>query len=228
MPQCPICKTAVWVDQRYCPTCDNYLPRREEAEHCCPRCGIRVAPQQKLCHKCKATVLETAGTPFTAPAGGWRLLFGVHGIFIGTGLVIAILILVFLFKKSPGSPQLLVTPPIQGLSEQNPAAPSPTADTAPSAPTALVAQQPAVLSEPPTPPPPKLTTPTPSPSLYFVNVHNLALRDGPTMSAPQIATLNFHDEVELLETSGRWGRVQDVRRNIVGWSYMRYLSAGGG
>jgi hypothetical protein len=64
--------------------------------------------------------------------------------------------------------------------------------------------------------------------MYFVNVHSLALRDGPSLSAPQIATLNFHDEVELLETSGRWGRVRDVRRNIVGWSYMRYLSAGGG
>jgi hypothetical protein len=48
------------------------------------------------------------------------------------------------------------------------------------------------------------------------------------MSAPRIATLNFNDEVELLETSGGWGRVRDVRRNIVGWSYMRYLAAGAG
>jgi hypothetical protein len=64
---------------------------------------------------------------------------------------------------------------------------------------------------------------TPSPPMYFVNVHSLALRDGPTMSAPQIATLNFHDEVELLKTSGGWGKVRDVRRNIIGWSYMRYL-----
>jgi hypothetical protein len=46
------------------------------------------------------------------------------------------------------------------------------------------------------------------------------------MSALQIATLNFHDEVEFLETSGGWGRVRDVRRNIVGWSSMRYLKAG--
>jgi hypothetical protein len=59
--------------------------------------------------------------------------------------------------------------------------------------------------------------------MYVVNVHYLALRDGPTMSAPQIATLNFHNKVELLETSGGWGRVRDVRRNMVGWSYMRYL-----
>jgi hypothetical protein len=64
--------------------------------------------------------------------------------------------------------------------------------------------------------------------MYVVNVHSLVLRAGPTMSAPQIATLNFHDKVELLETSGGWGRVRDVRRNIVGWSYMRYLAAGGG
>jgi hypothetical protein len=48
------------------------------------------------------------------------------------------------------------------------------------------------------------------------------------MSAPQIATLNFHDEVELLETSGGWGECGDIRRNIVGWFYMRYLAAGGG
>ena len=43
------------------------------------------------------------------------------------------------------------------------------------------------------------------------------------MSAPQLATLTFHDEVELLETSGGWGRAGDIRHNIVGWSYMRYL-----
>jgi len=68
-----------------------------------------------------------------------------------------------------------------------------------------------------------LTTPVPSPPLYFVNIYYLALRDGPNMSAPQIATLNFKDEVELLDTSGGWGKVRDVRRNIVGWSSRRYL-----
>jgi hypothetical protein len=228
MPQCPICNAAVWVGERYCATCDNYLPHPEEEDHFCPQCSIRVAPQQEICHKCKAALLEIAGTPSTASARGWRLLFRVNGIFIGTGLVIVALLLVFLFKKSPGPPQLVVTPPPQAASEQTPAAPPiPTAETAPSAPTAPAAQEPAVLSEQATPSPPKVTTPTPSPPMYFVNVHNLALRGGPTMSAPQIATLNFHDEVELLETSGGWGRVRDVRRNIVGWSYMRFLAAGG-
>jgi hypothetical protein len=43
------------------------------------------------------------------------------------------------------------------------------------------------------------------------------------MSAPQIATLDFKDEVELLDTSGGWGRIREVRRDIVGWSYIRYL-----
>jgi hypothetical protein len=60
--------------------------------------------------------------------------------------------------------------------------------------------------------------------MYFVKINYLALREGPTMSAPQIATLNFHDEVELLETSGGWGRIREVRRNLVGWSSMRYLA----
>jgi hypothetical protein len=76
---------------------------------------------------------------------------------------------------------------------------------------------------PPPPPPPIVSPPPPPPPLYFVNVSSLALRDGPTTSAPQIATLQFNDEVELLDTSGGWGRVRDVRRNIIGWSYMRYL-----
>ena len=123
MPQCPICKAAVWVGDRYCPTCDHYLPHPEEEDHFCPRCGIRVAPQQEICHKCKAALPEIAGTPSTASARGSRLLFGVHGIFIGTGLVIVALLLVFLFKKSPGPPQLVVTPPPQAPAEQTPAAP---------------------------------------------------------------------------------------------------------
>ncbi|MDO9532147.1 MAG: SH3 domain-containing protein [Deltaproteobacteria bacterium] len=224
MPQCPICKAAVWVGERYCVTCNNYLPHPEEEDHFCPRCSIRVAPQQEICHRCKAALPAIAGTPSTASPRGSRPLFGVRGIVIGTGLVIVALLLVFLFKKSSGPPQLVVTPPPQAPAEQTPVAPPirPT-ETAPSAP---AAQDPAVLSAPTTPSPPNVTTPTPSPPLYVVNAHSLALRDGPAVSAPQIATLNFHDEVELLETSGGWGRVRDVRRNIVGWSNMRYLTAG--
>jgi hypothetical protein len=110
MPQCPICKAAVWVGDRYCPTCDHYLPHPEEEDHFCPRCGIRVAPQQKICHKCKAALPEIAGTLSTAPARGSKLLFSIHGISIGIGLVIVALLLVFLFKKSPGPPQSVVTP----------------------------------------------------------------------------------------------------------------------
>jgi hypothetical protein len=79
-----------------------------------------------------------------------------------------------------------------------------------------------------TPSPPKVTTPTPSLPTYIVNIDYLALRDGPTKAAPKIATLKLNDEVELLGTSGRWVRVRDVRRNIIGWSYMRYLKPSGG
>lgn len=79
------------------------------------------------------------------------------------------------------------------------------------------------VEPPPPPPPPAVETPPPAPPLYFVNVSSLALRDGPTTAAPQIATLYFNDEVELLDTSAGWGRVRDVKRNIVGWAYMKYL-----
>jgi hypothetical protein len=224
MPQCPICNAAVWEGERYCPTCGNYLPRPEEEDHFCPQCSIRVAPQQQICPKCKATLAEIAGTPSPASAR----VFRGHGIFIGIGLVIVALLLVFLFNKSPGPLQPVVTPPPQAPAEQTPAAPpNPPAETVPSVPTAPAPQEPAVLTEPATPSPSQVTTPTPSPPMYVVNAHYLALRDGPSRSAPQIATLNFHDEVELLETSGGWGRVRDVRRNIVGWSFMRYLAAAG-
>jgi hypothetical protein len=227
MPQCPICKAAIWVGQRYCSTCDNYLPHPEEADHFCPRCGIRVVPQQKLCHKCKADLRQIAGTPPMAFAMAGRRHFRIRGIFIGTGLVIVALLLVFLFARNLGPPQQLMTPLPQIPSKQTPAAPPiPTVETAPAAPTPFAAQKHAVISESTTPSPPKVTTPKPSLPIYIINIDDLALRDGPTMSAPRIATLNLNDEVELLETSRGWGRVRDVRRNIIGWSYMRYLTPG--
>jgi hypothetical protein len=79
---------------------------------------------------------------------------------------------------------------------------------------------------PPPPPPPPITEappPPPPPPLYFVNVSSLALRAGPTTSAAQIGTLHFNDQVELLDTSGGWGRVVDTSRDMTGWAYMRYL-----
>jgi hypothetical protein len=65
--------------------------------------------------------------------------------------------------------------------------------------------------------------PSPEPPIYFVNVSSLALRDGPTTSAPQISTLGFNEEVELLDTSGGWARVRDLNRGLIGWASMRYL-----
>ena len=59
---------------------------------------------------------------------------------------------------------------------------------------------PMVVMEPPPPPPP-------GPQLYFVNVSSLALREGPTTAAPQIGTLQFNDEVEILEINSGWARV---------------------
>jgi uncharacterized protein YgiM (DUF1202 family) len=68
------------------------------------------------------------------------------------------------------------------------------------------------------PPPPE-----PLPQLYFVNTSSLALREGPTTAAPQIGTLQFNDEVEILETTSGWARVGDARRDRTGWASMRYL-----
>jgi hypothetical protein len=74
------------------------------------------------------------------------------------------------------------------------------------------------------PPPPMVETPPPPPPPnYFVTVSGLALREGPTTAAPQVGTLDFNDEVVLLETSSGWARVEDVRRNRTGWASLRYL-----
>ena len=59
---------------------------------------------------------------------------------------------------------------------------------------------PPMVMETPPPPPPE-------PQLYFVNVSSLALREGPTTAAPQVGTLQFNDEVQILETSSGWARV---------------------
>jgi hypothetical protein len=77
---------------------------------------------------------------------------------------------------------------------------------------------------PPPPPPPMVETPPPpAPSLYFVTVSGLALREGPSTSAPQIGALEFNDEVEIMDTNGGWARVFDVRRDRTGWASLRYL-----
>jgi len=141
------------------------------------------------------------------------------------------LILFLLFHKSPG-PQQLMMRPAQAALEQIPAAsPISAPTTAPAAAPQVDVQESAPPATPAVSSPPEVKTPptqaisasTPSMPVYFVDIIELSVRDGPFTSAPRIATLNFKDEVELLETSGGWGRVRNAQRNVVGWSYMRYL-----
>jgi hypothetical protein len=221
MAQCPNCKAAIWIGQRYCSTCDSYLPNPEEEAHFCPQCGTRVAPQQELCHKCN--LLEMAGASLQTMTRGRRCHPWVPGVFIGTGLVIVVLLLISLTKKSSGPPLPIGPPPAPPAAGQTPATSPPRLESAPSAPTAPAVKELSGPSAPEPLSPPALKTPVPSMPIYFVKARALALRDGPTVSATQIATLDFNDKVELLETSGGWGRIREVQRDIVGWSYTRYL-----
>jgi uncharacterized protein YgiM (DUF1202 family) len=80
--------------------------------------------------------------------------------------------------------------------------------------------------EPGPPPPPPMVEPSPPPPpppSYFVTVSGLALREGPTTAAPQIGTLDFNNEVQILETTDGWARVVEVGRGRTGWASMRYL-----
>ena len=45
----------------------------------------------------------------------------------------------------------------------------------------------------------------------------------PFQAATQIGTLEFNDEVVLLDTASGWARVDDVRRHRTGWASLRYL-----
>lgn len=63
MPQCPACKAPYEVGQRYCGLCDSYLLHPEAGDYFCPQCGIRVAPNQEICHKCNARL--PGATAFT-------------------------------------------------------------------------------------------------------------------------------------------------------------------
>jgi hypothetical protein len=73
------------------------------------------------------------------------------------------------------------------------------------------------------PSPPSATGAPPAHPTYYANIAGLPLRKGPTTSDPEISTLQFNDEVQLLETKDGWGRVLDVSRNIEGWAAMHYL-----
>lgn len=110
------------------------------------------------------------------------------------------------------------------VSGQTPATlPRSASQTAPPAPQAAAVQKLAATSAPAVSSPPQGTVPAPSLPKYFVNTYELTIRNSPTMSALAIATLNFKDEVELLDTSGGWGRIRDLRGSVVGWAYMDYL-----
>ncbi|MEW6659179.1 MAG: SH3 domain-containing protein [Thermodesulfobacteriota bacterium] len=224
MPQCPFCNAAVWVGQQYCTTCTNPLPGKEEEDHFCPQCGIRLDTPEEICQKCTVSQAESAEAPAPAPARTWWLPLKVPVIFCGAGLIIAVLLVVFLFQTSSGPPQVKMTPPSPTVSGKTPTAhPSPASEKAPSATPVAAAQKLADPAAPAASSPPAATPPTPSWPRYLVNTHALVVRDAPDASAALIAILRFNDEVELLDTSGGWGKVRHQRRKIVAWANMRYL-----
>ncbi|MDD5640585.1 MAG: SH3 domain-containing protein [Syntrophales bacterium] len=56
-----------------------------------------------------------------------------------------------------------------------------------------------------------------------MTIEELSVREEPDTSSPRIGVLKRKEEVEILETSGGWGKVRNEERHILGWSYMRYL-----
>jgi len=66
----------------------------------------------------------------------------------------------------------------------------------------------------------------PGPPYYYVNVTSLALRSGPSTGNQILTTLGLNQQMEMLGSGvGGWMQVRDVRTNIIGWVYGRYLEA---
>jgi hypothetical protein len=228
MPRCPTCNAAVWVGQQHCTTCCQPLPPPEGENYLCPQCGLSLATSQEICQKCNPSPAEITAVPIMAPAKAWRPWFKILGLSMGAGLIVVGLLLAFPFKKTIPPTH----PPIQKImipaapvvpAPTHTAAPIPAADNATPAPTVAAVQEITTPAAPATSPPPAVTPSPASFPRYFVNNNGLSIREDPDISAPLVGTLKYKDEVELLETSGGWGKVRDVKRNIVGWSYMRYL-----
>lgn len=228
MPQCPICNAAVWVGQQYCSICGNPLPRPEGEDHLCPECGDRLTTKEEVCQKCQAPSPKITGIPLTTTEKTWRFPLGGRGFFLGAGLIAVALVLVFLFHNRSDTPQPVATPPSQADFKPTPPAPVvPAAAPKPSTPAVAEVQKPPVSPTPAvsttaveTPATPATTKPLPR---YIVTINELSVREGPATSSPRIGILRLKEEVELLETSGGWGKVRDEERHILGWSYMRYL-----
>lgn len=66
----------------------------------------------------------------------------------------------------------------------------------------------------------------PGPPYYYVNVSSLALRSGPSTGNKVLTTLGLNSQVELLGSGvGGWLQVREMRTNIIGWVYGRYLES---
>lgn len=66
----------------------------------------------------------------------------------------------------------------------------------------------------------------PGPPYYYVNVSSLALRAGPSTGNKILTTLGLNTQVEMLGSGvGGWMQVREVRTNIIGWVYGRYLES---
>lgn len=166
MPQCPSCKAPYELGQRYCDQCDSYLLHPEEGDYFCPQCGIRVAPNQEICHKCNAKLPKTAAaappqeqetpvppaseppppeappTPIPPPNRGlppWGL-----AVLIGAGFLLIIILGLYL-RMGTAPREVAQKPP-----------PQPAATPAPAEPAAPAAEKPA---------PPAAPAPTPEVSL---------------------------------------------------------------
>jgi uncharacterized protein YgiM (DUF1202 family) len=66
----------------------------------------------------------------------------------------------------------------------------------------------------------------PGPPYYYVNVNSLALRSGPSTGNKILTTLGLNNQVEVIGSGvGGWLQVRDVRTNIIGWVYGRYVES---
>lgn len=122
MKECPYCQAPIEGNALFCRSCGASLRLPEYDRAFCPHCGARVSARQEFCHEChwslvkaapasKASGLKQLPATRSGKPSSWKKPW-VWGVFIGIGLVIALLPWLFVSGPPPPKGPEIPTPKI--------------------------------------------------------------------------------------------------------------------
>jgi hypothetical protein len=132
MAACPYCRALNEENDLFCRSCGASLRIPEYDRAFCPHCGARVGIRQEFCHECHWSLVKPAGAvPASLPGkpAPWKRPW-VWAVFVGAGVIIALL--PWLFTAGPSPSPAPETQPPKITEEKTPIMPP--APAAPAAP----------------------------------------------------------------------------------------------